>query len=316
MAGSPPAICTEIGPGSPAWSRRNRLLRDSRNSGLEESISEGASAAPKRRASFLNGRSVMPAIGATSSPLRRLCAPILIAAAGRCTNENEGSEFYPLLRGKRINSPELLLSRQRGRAVDHAPRKKTPRPRQDVEQGERSAACGAREAAGAEESAGQKIGDARGCGCIETAACRVALERGGIAGVLRGAQDLRQLPGIAQAEVESLPRDRMQCLRRVADVDRSLGYASGSHPPGERPDGSLPHFHRCGQAAHRQGELGEKRSGRHFREPACTSRARAPYKCIASRMGKQGKRAFRREAFVSRGCCRRCESHDAQQCVV
>src|SRR3954469_5371463 len=170
MAGSPPAICTEIGPGSPAWSRRNRLLRDSRNSGLEESISEGASAAPKRRASFLNGRSVIPAIGATSSPLRRLCAPILIAAAWRCTNENEGSEFYPLLRGKRIDSSPLLLSRQRGRPIDHAPRKKTPRRRQDVEQRERRAARGGRKPTRTEECAGQKIGDARRCRGIEPAA--------------------------------------------------------------------------------------------------------------------------------------------------
>jgi hypothetical protein len=67
---SAPAICTETGPDSPAWSRRRRVLRDSRSSGRAETISETASAAPKRRARRRKGRSVIPAIGATNKPLR------------------------------------------------------------------------------------------------------------------------------------------------------------------------------------------------------------------------------------------------------
>src|SRR4051812_34727195 len=122
-----------MGPDSPAWSRRSRLLRDSRSSGFEDSISETAIAAPKRRASRRKGRSVMPAIGATNNPWARICAPILIAAAWRCTNENEGSGFYPLLRRKRITAKSFLFSRQRRRSIDHAARKKAPRSGKNIQ---------------------------------------------------------------------------------------------------------------------------------------------------------------------------------------
>src|SRR5258706_6983624 len=102
----------------------------------------------------------MPAIGATINALRRTCAPILIAAAGRCTNENEGSEFYPHLRRKRMRASVLLLLRKRRRPVDHAARKKAPRAGQDVERGKPDAAREARDAARAGESAREQIGRA------------------------------------------------------------------------------------------------------------------------------------------------------------
>src|SRR5258708_19653995 len=80
-----------------------------RGSVVADNVAETAIEATKRRASRRKGRSVIPAIGATNNPLRRTCAPILIAAAWRCSNENEGSGFYPLLRRKRITSKSFVV---------------------------------------------------------------------------------------------------------------------------------------------------------------------------------------------------------------
>src|ERR1051325_5494647 len=185
-----------MGPDSPAWSRRSRLLRDSRSSGFEERISETAIAAPKRRARRRKGRSVMPAIGATNNPLGRICAPILIAAACRCTNENEGSGFYPLLRRKRITSKPFCFSRQRGRPVDHAARKKTPRRGKNIQRREQRGARRAAEAPRAEARAGEEVGHADRRLRVQAPACRIARQSRGIAGIARLAQDLRQVPRI------------------------------------------------------------------------------------------------------------------------
>ena len=66
----------------------------SRSSGARTPSRTPRAPAPKRRARRRKGRSVMPAIGATNNPLRRMCAPICIS--GFVGLANEGSEFYPL----------------------------------------------------------------------------------------------------------------------------------------------------------------------------------------------------------------------------
>ena len=117
---------------------------------------------------------------------------------------------------REANSSRFCASWKRRSSVDHAARKKTARRRKNVQCGEGRAPRGARETSGAEEPAGEKIGDAHGRRSVEASARGVACERRRVAGIGRSAQDLRQLPGIAQAEVEALARDRVQRLRGVA----------------------------------------------------------------------------------------------------
>ncbi len=67
ISGSPPAICTERGSGSPVWSRRKRDFRVCQRLLSAITISDTARPAPRRRHKSRNGRSVTPAIGATIS---------------------------------------------------------------------------------------------------------------------------------------------------------------------------------------------------------------------------------------------------------
>jgi hypothetical protein len=73
MSGSAPAICTEIGPGSPSWFARRTVLSLFHNALFDVIISETANPAPSRRQSWRNGRSVTPAIGATINRLGSEC---------------------------------------------------------------------------------------------------------------------------------------------------------------------------------------------------------------------------------------------------
>ena len=76
--GSPPAICTTLGSGSSVWSRRRRDSAVSHSRGSAEIISPAASAAPRRRHSRRNGRSVTPAIGASTARPCSTYGPIVI----------------------------------------------------------------------------------------------------------------------------------------------------------------------------------------------------------------------------------------------
>ena len=67
LAGSAPTIWTETGPASPLWSSRRTDLRDPHSEVSAVIISDTARAAPKRRHSWRNGRSVVPAMGASIS---------------------------------------------------------------------------------------------------------------------------------------------------------------------------------------------------------------------------------------------------------
>ena len=64
MSGSPPAICTDTGPGSPLWSSRWADLRVSHSRVSEVTISDTTSPAPSSRHKCRKGRSVTPAMGA------------------------------------------------------------------------------------------------------------------------------------------------------------------------------------------------------------------------------------------------------------
>ena len=66
-SGSPPASCTTRGSGSPVWSRRRRDFGVCHSRASDVSISEAASPAPRRRQRMRNGRSVTPAMGASTA---------------------------------------------------------------------------------------------------------------------------------------------------------------------------------------------------------------------------------------------------------
>ena len=66
MAGSAPTICTDFGSGSPSWLARRLVFSLPQSSELDATISDTASPAPSERHSRRNGRSVTPAMGATT----------------------------------------------------------------------------------------------------------------------------------------------------------------------------------------------------------------------------------------------------------
>src|SRR5690606_23133495 len=76
MAGSAPAICTATGAISPSWLRRRDVLTLSHSRGLLAAISDTACPAPSRLHSCRKGRSVTPAMGATSTLLGRVQGPM------------------------------------------------------------------------------------------------------------------------------------------------------------------------------------------------------------------------------------------------
>src|SRR2546425_856136 len=92
MAGSAPAICTEIGSTSPSWFARRSVFSLPHNSEFDATISDTARPAPKFLHSCLKGRSVTPAIGATNRLLRSACEPIRIDDHGKLFRA--GAQFY------------------------------------------------------------------------------------------------------------------------------------------------------------------------------------------------------------------------------
>jgi hypothetical protein len=90
MAASVPAICTEIGAASPAWSARRLVFRLAHRSLREVTISLTAYPAPSRLHSWRNGRSVTPAIGAANSRFASWMWPMRMGWAGA---EKRGSSI-------------------------------------------------------------------------------------------------------------------------------------------------------------------------------------------------------------------------------
>ena len=75
------------------------------------------------------------------------------------------------------------------------------------------------------EHAHQEIGEADATEHVDAPAARVGTQHGRAADLARRgvAAQARQFPGVAQADVEPLPRDRMQRLRGVADAHHAVG---------------------------------------------------------------------------------------------
>src|SRR5262245_26313921 len=78
MAGSAPAICTEMGSTSPSWLARLRVFSLPQRSEFDATISDTARPAPNCLHNCLKGRSVTPAIGATNRLFRNVREPIRI----------------------------------------------------------------------------------------------------------------------------------------------------------------------------------------------------------------------------------------------
>src|SRR5574343_1622674 len=91
MAGSAPAICTEIGSASPSWLARRWVLALPYSRELDVTISETASPAPSFLHSWRKGRSVTPAMGATNRLFRKVNPANCIGEA----RLGKSSAFYP-----------------------------------------------------------------------------------------------------------------------------------------------------------------------------------------------------------------------------
>ena len=183
------------------------------------------------------------------------------------------------VRGKRILAAFARKNRQCVNHFTAAPTghrscgaQKAPRRRENIERRQRRAARSARKAARAEERAGEEVGDAHRRRRVEPPARGVARERRARRRDRGIAQDLRQLPGVAQAEVESLAGDRVQRLRRVADVDRALGRCAPgcTRSASGCTERASPTATGRRRAAGRGGELCEE-----LRLPAASASARA-----------------------------------------
>ena len=86
----------------------------------------------------------------------------------------------------------------------------------------------------AKKGACKEIGNSDRRAGVDGAARGEVAQQGGVPGIGRIAHDPCQVPGVAQAEVQALPGNRVQGLRGVADVNGSFGDAFLPHPQNER----------------------------------------------------------------------------------
>src|SRR5262245_18526114 len=193
-------------------------------------------------------------------------------------------------------------SRHAAQAEHHASGEKSTRWRNEIERREPETAGGAEAPALVREDADEEVGDADRPVAIE-AACgavpreeRVAAERRW----LGSTNERRELGGVAQAEIEPLPRDRMQRLSRVADRDRARARDVGPSEREPQPDArARPSGH---EAAEPMADLCAERC-----EEVLTARLEQALRAIRShrpdervallRVGKQRERPVRREAL-------------------
>src|SRR6266571_4414840 len=228
MAGSAPAICTEIGSTSPSWFARRSVFSLPHNSEFDATISDTARPAPKFLHSCLKGRSVTPAIGATNRLLRSACEPIRIDDHGKFFRA--GAQFYTEnrtireallpLRSKNSADAEIFSSR----SAETAPRLLQGSARvPKIMRRARKRRAGGEERKGIREYPDQKVGESDSRVTVETAAADATLEKTRRADFLLGdiKQHLSQFPGIAQAEIESLACHRMQRLRGITHGESS-----------------------------------------------------------------------------------------------
>src|SRR6267142_2104138 len=93
-------------------------------------------------------------------------------------------------------------------------------------------------------------------------------ERRRIARIARRGEHAREIPRVAQAEIETLPGDRMQRLRSIADVNLVAGDARGAHLERERLEGAVLDLRRPADGAARGGAELPQEVGLAGREPA------------------------------------------------
>ena len=91
---------------------------------------------------------------------------------------------------------------------------------------------------------------------VDTAAGSVTGQRSGCDTLIE--QNIRQLPGIAQAEVEALAGNRVQCLGGVADLDFTALDQRVAHSQGEGETAALAGLGKAHTAAELALQCGEE----------------------------------------------------------
>src|SRR5436853_3224262 len=98
---------------------------------------------------------------------------------------------------------------------------------------------------------------------------------------------MRELPRVAQSEVEPLSGDRMQSLRRIADVDLVACHARGAHLERQRLQRSALDRGAMADGSSHGVEFGQE-IGLLRRDQALGALSpQAPYKAIASGVRQQ-----------------------------
>src|SRR5262249_3269948 len=123
IAGSAPAICTEIGSTSPSWLARRRVFSLPHRREFDATISDTARPAPNCLHNCRKGRSVTPAIGATKRLFRKVREPIRIddrgVFCGSAILYLNASVKGRLSLARRVeNSPGFTAARERRRSCD------------------------------------------------------------------------------------------------------------------------------------------------------------------------------------------------------
>src|SRR5262249_14337456 len=105
-------------------------------------------------------------------------------------------------------------------AERHTAREKRPRRWKRAERGEPARAREAQRRGVWSKQAHQTVREPDGAVAVEPASPRIGAQAPRIAWIDRRVRSERprQFPGVAQAEIEALTRDRMQRLRRIADA--------------------------------------------------------------------------------------------------
>src|SRR5690606_12331300 len=247
MAGSAPAICTATGAISPSWLRRRAVLTLSHRRGLLAAISDTAWPAPSRLHNWRKGRSVTPAMGATSTLLGRVQGPMRM---GRILPAFMWPLFVAGVRGL-VAQPLQQVARQ-WRAQG--------RGQVESQQAQSAGMLDRRQAGG--ERARHQVGKAGGNPAVGAARLGKCRQRGGRVGGRAGlpvGQALGQARRVAQPQVQPLAGHRMQGLRGIADGRHA---ALGERAPGVERQREDVSRRLAGQAAQPGAERLAQRRGK------------------------------------------------------
>lgn len=145
------------------------------------------------------------------------------------------------------------------------------------------------------ESADDLVGEQRAAVAVEAAAGGIGFEAAAVDAVFE--QHFSELPGVAQAEVETLAGDRVQRLRGVADPHFAAPDQRFTHAQGERETAARAGVAECHALAELllqcggEGVVVERQNG------IGLVRRQGEYDRVFVAERQQGKRAVRREAF-------------------